>query len=228
MTRLHGRPTVGGMITTETHSRATRTAGRACVAGATLGVVVAVATQTVQASTDVSKEQWSYPWWSGASIGFWLVAALAHALILVGLIGLRRCGAAGNTRTARGGLTAALVGAGLIVVGHLVSIPIRDQTTHDTWPQIVGGVFGTGTVLVAIGLLLAGWATLREGYWVDWRRFTPIAAGASAIALIPLQLTPALPSAVAAYGLSFVAIGVALRGTPQSSTARPRTRAQRA
>jgi hypothetical protein len=83
-------------------------------------------------------------------------------------------------------------------------------------------------VLVAIGLLLAGWATLREGYWVDWRRFTPIAAGASAIALIPLQLTPALPSAVAAYGLSFVAIGVALRGTPQSSTARPRTRAQRA
>src|SRR4029078_8020245 len=93
---------------------APRAAVRACVAGATLGVVVAVATQTVQASTDVSKEQWSYPWWSGASIGFWLVPRLLHAVLLVGLSGRRRCGAAGNTRTARGGLTAALVGAGLI------------------------------------------------------------------------------------------------------------------
>ena len=228
MTAAHSRRTVAGMITTHTHSRFIRVAGRACAGGATLGVVVGAATQAVQASTDVPKDQWSYPWWSGASISFWLVAALAHALIAVGVIGLRRSGVAGTTRAARLGLTAALVGAVLIVAGHLVSIPIRNQTTHDTWPQIVGGVFGSGTILVAIGLLLAGWTTLRERNWDDWRRFTPLAAGAWAVALIPLQLTPALPSAVAVYGLFFVALGVALGGTPGANVARPHAQAQQA
>lgn len=206
--------TVACMITTHTHQRATRIAGRACAGGAALGVVVGVTTQVVQASTDVPKDQWSYPWWSGASISFWLVAALAHALIAVGVIGLQRSGVAGTTRAARLGLTTALCGTALIVAGHLVSIPIRNQTTHDTWPQVVGAAFGVGTILVAIGLLLAGRTTLRERNWDDWRRFTPLAAGAWALALIPLQLTPVLPSAVAVYGLFFVAIGVALGGSP--------------
>jgi hypothetical protein len=228
MTAAPSRPTVACMITTHTHQRATRVAGRACAGGATLGVVAAVATQAVQASTDVPKDQWSYPWWSGASISFWLVAALAHALVAVGVIGLRRSGVAGTTRAARLGLTTALTGATLIVAGHLASIPIRNQTTHDTWPQIVGGVFGIGTVLVAIGLLLAGWTTLRERNWTDWRRFTPLATGAWAVALIPLQLTPVLPSALAVYGLFFLAIGVALGGTPTSPVTRPHAQAQQA
>jgi hypothetical protein len=228
MTAAPSRRTVAGMITTHTHHHATRVAGRACASGAMLGVLVAVATQVVQTSTDVPKDQWSYPWWSGASISFWLVAALAHALIAVGVIGLRRSGVAGTTRTGSLGLTAALAGAVLIVVGHLASIPIRNQTTHDTWPQIVGGVFGIGTVLVAIGLLLASWTTLRERNWDDWRRFTPLATGAWAVALIPLQFTPVLPSALAVYGLLFVAIGLALSGTLESSVARPRAQAQRA
>jgi hypothetical protein len=228
MTEARGRRTVACMINTHTHPRSIRVAGRACAIGAMLGVVVGAATQAVQASTDVPKGQWSYPWWSGASVGFWLVAALAHALIALGVIGLRRSGVAGSTRAARYGLTAALGGAALIVAGHLVSIPIRNQTTDDTWPQIVGGVFGIGTILVAIGLLLAGWTTLRERNWDDWRRFTPLAAGTWSLALIPLQLTPVLPSAVAVYGLCFVAIGVALSGTPTSSVTRPHARAQQA
>jgi hypothetical protein len=228
MTAARSRRTVACMITTHTHSRATRLAGRACASGATLGVVVGVATQAVQASTDVPKDQWSYPWWSGASLSFWLVAALAHALIAVGVIGLRRSGVAGTTRAARLGLTAALAGATLIVAGHLASIPIRNQTTHDTWPQIIGGGFGIGTILVAIGLLLAGWTTLRERNWDGWRRFTPLATGAWAVALIPLQLTPALPSAAAVYGLCFVAIGLALAGAPKSALTRSHAQAQQA
>jgi len=226
MTASARRRTVAGMIAI--HSHTTRIAGRACAAGALLGVAIGATTQAVQASTDVPKDQWSYPWWSGASMSFWLVAALAHALIAVGVLGLRRSGVAGTTRAARLGLTSALAGAVLVVVGHLVSIPIRAQTTHDTWPQIVGGAFGIGTVLVASGLLVSGWTTLRERHWEDWRRFTPIAAGGCAVALIPLQLTPVLPSAVAVYGLAFVAIGVALGGAPTSPVARPRSRAQQA
>jgi hypothetical protein len=212
MTAVLIRRTVACMIIT--HSHGTRIAGLACASGATLGVVVGAATQVVQASTDVPKDQWSYPWWSGASIAFWVLAALAHALIGVGVIGLLRSGATGTTRAARLGLMTALAGAALIVAGHLSSIPIRNQTTHDTWPQVVGGVFGIGTILVAFGLMLAGWITVRERNWNGWRRFTPLATGAWTVALIPLQLTAALPSAVAVYGLFFVAVGIALSGSP--------------
>jgi hypothetical protein len=197
------------MITTHPY---TRNAGRACVGGAALGVVLAAATQVVQASTDVPKDQWSYPWWSGASITFWLLATLAHGLIGVGVIGLRRAGVAGSTRAARLGLTTALAGAVLIVAGHLASIPIRNQTSHETWPQVVGGVFGVGTILIAIGLLVAGRATLRERNWDGWRRFTPLATGAWTAALIPLQLTSIAPSGLGVYALLFVAVGIALSG----------------
>ena len=212
MTAVFTRRTVACMLTT--HSHLTRLAGRACATGAALVVVLAAATQGVRASTDVPKDHWSYPWWSGASLSFWLVAALAHGLIAVGVIGLRRSGVAGTTLPARLGLTASLAGAALIVAAHLFSIPIRNQTTHDTWPQVVGGVFGGATILLATGLLLAGWTTLRERNWDDWRRFIPLAAGVWTAALIPLQLTPVAPSAEGVYGLFFLAIGVALTTTP--------------
>lgn len=228
MTPVLPSRTVACMLTTHSHSHATRIAGRACAIGATLLVAVAVMTQVVQASTDVPKDQWSYPWWSGASVTFWLVAAFAQALIAVGVIGLCRSGVADSTRAGRVGLTVALSGAVLIVVGHLASIPIRAQTTHDTWPNIVGAVFAVGTVLVGIGLLLAGWTVLRKRSWDDWRRFAPFAAGAWAVALLALQFTPVLPSALAVYGLLFVAIGVALGGTPKSSVTRPHAQAQEA
>src|SRR5436190_1736207 len=78
---------------------------------------------------------------------------------------------------------------------------------------IVAGVFAAGTVLSAIGFLLVGRATLATGAWHGWRRFTPLATGVWAVALLGLQFTHALPTAVGVYGLCFVAIGVALSTT---------------
>jgi hypothetical protein len=67
-------------------------------------------------------------------------------------------------------------------------------------------------VLSAVGLLLAGWATLHAGVWRHWRRFVPFAIGLVTVALIGLQFTKALPTGVAVYSLGFVAFGVALQG----------------
>jgi hypothetical protein len=201
---------------TNTHSDPTshRLAGGACIVGAAMMTVLAVVTQVVQASTDVPKEQWSYPWSSGTSITFYLFAAGSQLLLAAGVLGLRRSGVAGTTRAASLGLTAALVGTALIVVGHLASIPIRDELVDDGWPRVVAGIFGLGTVLSAVGFLLASRATMRGGIWRDWRRFTPLAIGAWSTILIGLQFTPALPTAVAVYGLCFLTIGIAL-ATPQ-------------
>lgn len=181
-----------------------------CIVGAVLLTALAVVTQVVQASTHVSKDQWSYPWSSGTSITFYLCAAGSELLLAFGVLGLRRGRVTGTTRAASLGVWAALVGTALIVVGHLASIPIRDELVDDGWPQVVGGVFALGTVLTAIGFMLAGRATIRAGIWHDWRRFTPLAVGAWSAILIGLQFTPVLPTAVAVYGLCFLALGVAL------------------
>ena len=187
-----------------------RAEGITCIVGAAMLTMLAVGTQVVQASTDVSKDQWSYPWSSGTSITFDLLGAGSELLLAFGVLGLRRSRVAGTARAASLGLWVALVGTALVVVGHLASVPVRNELVNDGWPRVVGGVFGLGTVLTAVGFLLAGRATIRAGIWRDWRRFTPLAVGAWSPILIGLQLTPALPTAVAVYGLSFFALGVAL------------------
>jgi hypothetical protein len=191
-------------------TKSLRATAISCIVGAASMTILAIATQVVQVSTDVPKDQWSYPWSSGTSITFSLFAAVSQLLLVIGVLGLRRSSVAGTTRAAGLGLSAALAGTTLIVVGHLASIPIRDELVDAGWPRIVEAVFGFGTVLFALGFLLAGRATLRAGIWHDWRRFTPLAIGCWSAALIGLQLTPALPTAVAVYGLCFLALGVAL------------------
>ena len=107
-----------------------QTAGGACVAGALILAAGGVATQIVQASTTVSDQVWSYPWSSATSIPITLLWAFGQALLVVGVLGLRRTGVAGPARTARVGLAMALVGTSLVIVGHLASIPVRNDSIH--------------------------------------------------------------------------------------------------
>lgn len=203
---------------------APRIAGRLCIAGGSVLVIGAAATQIAQTSTTVSDQAWSYPWSSGTSVALSVVYAFAQLQLLAGVRGLRDSGAAGATRAAGLGLAIAAAGTALIVIGHLASIPVADETLHDTGPQVAGGIFGLGTVLSAVGLLLAGRGTLRAGVWSDWRRYTPLATGLAAVALLGLQFTKVLPTAVGIYTIAFVLIGVALAvepaGTPEPHGAR--------
>ena len=187
-----------------------RTAGAACALGGLVLFAGAVATQIIQASTSVSDQLWRYPWTSRTSVIAWAIFGVMEALVLTGVLAWQRSGVAGPSRAARVGLPLAAVGTLLIVVGHFASIPVRNQTIHETGAQLVGGIFGAGTVLLAVGLVLAGWATLRAGAWQDWRRFVPLTIGVVTAALIGLQFTKALPTGVALYSLGFAALGLAL------------------
>jgi hypothetical protein len=223
MTQASPGPTVAAMTTTRALSTSVRLTGVACIVGAAMMTFLAALTQVAQASTDVSKDQWSYPWWSSASsITVYLLAAGSQLLLVVSVLGLRRSGVAGTTRATTLALWAALAGTALIVIGHLASILIRNEMVDDGWPHVVEAVFGFGIVLSAVGFLLAGRATIRAGIWHDWRRFTPLAIGAWSAVLIGLQFTPVLPTAVAVYGLCFLALGIALYRQPVPSSAAER------
>lgn len=138
-----------------------RAGGAACAVGGLVLAAGAVTTQIAQASTSVSAQLWHYPWSSRTAVIAWAIFGTAQALVLAGVLAWRRSGVAGSSRAARIGLPLAAIGTLLVVAGHFASMPVRDQTIHDTGAQLVSSVFAVGTVLSAAGLLLAGWATLR-------------------------------------------------------------------
>ena len=187
-----------------------RAGGAACALGGLVLAAGAIATQIAQASTSVSDQLWHFPWSSRTAVIVWAIFGTAEALVLAGVLAWRRSGVAGSSRAARIGLPLAAIGTLLIVAGHFASIPVRNQTIHDTGAQLVSGIFAAGTVLSAAGLLLAGWATMRADRWQDWRRFVPLGIGVVTAALIGVQFTKALPTAVAVYSLGFAALGLGL------------------
>jgi hypothetical protein len=205
------------------NAKSLRAAGISCIVGAaatTLGGIVVQG--IVQPATNVSDRRWSYPWSSGALVPVSILWASLHVLVFAGVLGFARSGLAGHGRSARLGTTLALVGTALLFVGEIASIPIRDQRTDDTGAVIVGGIFALAILLTAVGFLAAGVATVRAQLWQRWRRFTPLTAGVVTIALLGLNVTKALPTGVAMYGLCLFALGLALytQPTPESN-ARP-------
>jgi len=101
----------------------------------------------------------------------------------------------------------------------------RRPGLDDTGAGLVGACFSLGSLLSAIGFIVAGIATVRARRWDGWRRYVPLATGISFAALIGLAVTPALAIAVALYGTCLTALGVALCTQPTPSTPRPRTEA---
>jgi len=203
---------------TKPRTESLRAAGISCIVGATATTLGGIAVQgIVEPATTVSDDRWSYPWSSGALVPISLLWASLHVLVFVGLLGFARSGLAGPTRSARLGTTLVLVGTALLFVGELASIVVRDQRTADTGAAIVGGIFAVAILLTAVGFLAAGIATVRARLWHGWRRFTPLTAGLVSFALLGVNVTKALPTGVAVYGLCLLALGVALytQPTPQ-------------
>jgi hypothetical protein len=185
----------------------TRLAGACAVTGGALTAISGILVQTVvMPGSDVPDDQWSYPWSASALVPVSAVYATFHVLIFLALLGLAGSGLAG-----RAGPRLALIGTALLFVGELASIPIAGQTIDRPGPSLVGALFGVGTLISAIGFLVAGTAAVRAGRWHGWTRWTPLATGVVLLAVTGLAMTPALPAGVAAYGIGVVLIGLGLR-----------------
>jgi hypothetical protein len=187
---------------------------------ATSGLVVL---GIIQPASDVSDEMWSYPWSSGALVPVSLLYAIFHALVFIGILGFARSGVAGPGRAARIGTFLALAGTVALFAAELLSIPIADQRLDDTGAGLVGAGFGLGTLLSAIGFIVAGVATARAARWNGWRRLVPLATGIWLAAMLLLAATAALAIGVTLYGFFITALGIALWTQPTPSTPRPRS-----
>jgi hypothetical protein len=196
---------------------------RAAIAGCVGATATAIGGLVVQAivqpSTTVSDERWSYPWSSTALVPISILWASLHVLVFVAVLGFARSGLAGESRSARFGVALALAGTALLFVGELATIAVRDQQVDDTGAEIVGSIFAIAIVLSAVGFLSSGIATVRARLWRGWRRYAPLGVGICTTAVLGLNLTNALPTAVAVYGLCLLVLSVALYTQPAPSPA---------
>ncbi|MCY4726428.1 hypothetical protein NYO98_09065 [Nocardioides sp. STR2] len=180
----------------------------------------ALITAAYRNASPVSDEQLSYPWEGATAITTSLIWGITQVLIVVGLMAFARSGAAPTTAGRVGGRLA-VAGALLYVIAHALSLVAYDAPLDDPLAVAVLSSFGVGTLLTAVGLVIAGIATLRSGAWSGWRRYTPLVLGAWMVAMMPLQLTPALPLAVGIYALAVMGLGLALIVEGLAREARP-------
>lgn len=178
------------------------------VAGAVQGDG-AIITAAYRTTSPISDQQLSYPWDGATAATTSLIWAVTQVLLVVGLMAFARSGAAPTTAGRVGGRLA-VAGAVLYVVAHALSLVAYDAALRDPISVAVLSCFGVGTLLTAIGLIMAGTAALRVGPWSGWRRHAPLALGVWMVAMMPLQLTPALPVAVGIYALAVMALGLAM------------------
>lgn len=157
----------------------------------------------------VSHDKFSYPWHGATAVATSVLWGLAQAFLVVGLTVFARH-ASDLGRAARIGSRLAIAGGALFVTAHAVSAIAYDANTDDPTAVVVGILFGLATVLMAIGLLIAGTAVRRSGRWTARASLAPLGLGAWMIAMIPLQFTAALIVAVGIYAIAVIAFGVAL------------------
>lgn len=138
----------------------------------------------------------------------WIVA---DSLLLVGLLGFGRSGAAAGRL--------GLVGVGGAVLGRLVFIAAEIQALaqgNDETPLLPAAV-----VLTAVSMILAGIAVLRSGNWTGWRRLIPLGIGLYPfLFMIPFAATNPEPPmlAIAGWGILWALLGLALAQPNRSGT----------
>lgn len=178
------------------------------VAGAVQGDG-ALITAAYRTASPVSDQQLSFPWDGATAITTSLIWGITQVMLVVGFVAFTRGGAA-PTKAGQVGARLAVAGASLYVVAHALSLAGYDAAMDNPIAVVVLSCFGVGTLLTALGLIMAGTATIRSGVWSSWRRYTPLVLGIWMVAMMPLQFTAALPVAVGIYAVAAMAFGLAM------------------
>jgi uncharacterized membrane protein len=200
------------VIREQSVSGRTRVLGRLMVAS---GVVsVAVGALTIGYPPGVSAEVRGYPFPYALSLVVGVVLAGAHLLTGAGFWGVALARPHGRSRPATVGLGIAVVGFVVLTVAELLSSWRADESVDSAFSNVLDNVFGAGSVLTAIGAILAGVVIARRRTWSGLARWSCLASGLVMILLvIPALIAGGLVLSMAAlmlWSLTFVPLGLAV------------------
>ena len=188
-----------------------KTAGLLCLVAAVIGVIGALVTAFIPPA--VSFDRFSYPYTPTGFLLAQFVFMFNHVLLLVGILGLARSGAAGSRVLGRVGVWISLVGMAALTLCEVWAMTFATSPYPGPGTDVLDTSFGVASILIGVGLVLAGIAVARAGVWTGWRRFVPLICGVAVfVIVIPGVFGPFLAGrlVLAVWMLVFAALGWAL------------------
>ncbi|HEY1569413.1 MAG TPA: hypothetical protein VGF68_20455 [Solirubrobacteraceae bacterium] len=185
-----------------------RRAGAALLAGAALNVAACTVSVASTAGTHVPSDLARAPMTHDAAIVVYVLAAIAEALLVAGLVWLRRSGLP-RTRGVWIGLGAVIAGTVLLSVCNVASIPIEDQLNNSTAASWVWSGFAVGSLLAVGGMITAGVSISAHSEEPTWRDHAALICGLLGLLLIAFQVANIVWLGIVVYSLGYALLGVA-------------------
>jgi Ca2+/Na+ antiporter len=189
--------------------RPTSVGGWTCVAGGAIGIACGLYTGFI--SPQVGTDRWSYPYAPTGYVVAQLVFALNHVMLLAGIVALARVAPASG-RLWRAGIRTTVAGLVLYTACELWALAYTHSAKTAAGPNLLGGAYGISTLLIGVGLILAGVAVIRQRQWHGWRRLTPLIGGIAVfVVVLPGVFGPFLAGrlAIAVWMVLWAALGAA-------------------
>ena len=195
-----------------------RTGGLICVTAGLVGVAIALVNEYTVPT--VPPGATSYPLSPAAFVWFELLLTLFHVGVLAGVLALAISGVVGRSRNARLGMSLALLGFALQILAEFGYVFAGTTTVDHWWPTTLSTLFALSSILIAVGMILAGIEAIRTGAWGGWRQYVPVAVGAVTVLLIVLLLNDSTRYwGLGLWSVAVGTLGLALVTKPVAVTA---------
>ena len=188
-----------------------KTAGLLCLVGAVIGVISAIVTAFIPPV--VSSDWYSYPYTPTGFRVAQFVFMSNHVLLLVGILGLARSGAAGTSLLGRVGLWISVVGMATLTLCEVGALTLATSPYPSPRTDFMDMSFGVASILIGVGLVLVGVAVVRAREWGGWHRFVALICGVAVFVIVIPGVFGSFLAArlvIVAWMLMFAALGWAL------------------
>lgn len=197
--------------TTVTTPSRIRTAGLLTVVGAAIGAIGGLVMAFYPPA--VGEDRFSYPFTPTGHRIAETAFAVNHVLLLIGVLAVGWAGAAGRGRAGRVGLGATAAGLVLITLCEVGAILLAGSAYPTDRTDLLDMGYGVSSILIGVGLIVAGVAVVRAGRWRGWTRWAVLATGVAVfVVVLPGVFGPMVAGrlVLVAWMLLWAAVGLAL------------------
>lgn len=187
------------------------TAGILCLVGAIIGALGGIVTGFMPST--VSPDMYSYPYTPTGFLVAQSVFMLNHVLLLAGILGLAYSGTVGSGLLGRAGVGVSVVGMAALTLCEIGAMTLAAAPYPSPGTDMMDVAYGIATILIGIGMTLAGVAVARADEWAGWRRYVTLVCGVAVfVVVLPGVFGPFLVARIVltAWMLMFAALGWAL------------------